>query len=454
METTIAAISTPLAVGGIGVVRLSGEQALSIAQQVFEPGAAKQVSQMAGYTAAYGHVRDSQGVFDEAVLTVFRAPRSYTGEDVAEISCHGGLYLVQRLLRAVLDAGAVPAQAGEFTKRAFLNGKISLTQAEAVGDLIAARSDFSARAALSLKDGALYRRIQAIQGELLALAGHLSAWVDYPEEEMESVTPEEIGDTLTRAGESLQGLLDGFGAGQLLKQGIDTAIVGRPNAGKSTLMNLLSQSERSIVTQVAGTTRDIVENTVCIGDMILNLADTAGLRETQDPVEQIGVQLARRRMQSSALVLAVFDSSQELDGEDLELLKALKGRCAVAVVNKVDLPSRLDLERIRQAAPQVVLLSASQGQGLPELQEAIARALQLGQVDPNAAMLANERQRSCAAAARQAVLEALECLQSGYTLDAVTVCVTQAIERLGELSGTTAAQAVVDEVFSKFCVGK
>lgn len=454
METTIAAISTPLAVGGIGVVRLSGEQALSIAQRVFEPGAAKQVSQMAGYTAAYGHVRDSQGVFDEAVLTVFRAPRSYTGEDVAELSCHGGLYLVQRLLRAVLDAGAVPAQAGEFTKRAFLNGKISLTQAEAVGDLIAARSDFSARAALSLKDGALYRRIQAIQGELLALAGHLSAWVDYPEEEMESVTPEEIGDTLARAGESLQGLLDGFGAGQLLKQGIDTAIVGRPNAGKSTLMNLLSQSERSIVTQVAGTTRDIVENTVRIGDMILNLADTAGLRETQDPVEQIGVQLARRRMQSSALVLAVFDSSQELDGEDLELLKALKGRCAVAVVNKVDLPSKLDLERIRQAAPQVVLLSASQGQGLPELQEAIARALQLVQVDPNAAMLANERQRSCAAAARQAVLEALECLQSGYTLDAVTVCVTQAIERLGELSGTTAAQAVVDEVFSKFCVGK
>ena len=282
----------------------------------------------------------------------------------------------------------------------------------------------------------------------------MSAWVDYPEEEMESVTPEEIENTLTRAGESLQGLLDGFGAGQLLKQGIDTAIVGRPNAGKSTLMNLLSQSERSIVTQVAGTTRDIVENTVRIGDMILNLADTAGLRETQDPVEQIGVQLARRRMQSSALVLAVFDSSQELDGADLELLKALKGRCAVAVVNKVDLPSRLDLERIRQAAPQVVLLSASQGQGLPELQEAIARALQLGQVDPNAAMLANERQRSCAAAARQAVLEALECLQSGYTLDAVTVCVTQAIERLGELSGTTAAQAVVDEVFSKFCVGK
>ena len=454
METTIAAITTPLAVGGIGVVRLSGEKALQVAQQVFVPSSGKLISQMKGYTAAYGHVQDSQGIFDEAVLTVFRAPRSYTGEDVAELSCHGGLYLVQRLLRAVLDAGAEPAQAGEFTKRAFLNGKISLTQAEAVGDLIAARSDFSARAALSLKDGALYREIQAVQENLLELAGHLSAWVDYPEEEMESVSPEEIGGALTQAKGTLQRMLDGFGTGQLLRQGIDTAIVGRPNAGKSTLMNLLSQSERSIVTQVAGTTRDIVENTVRIGDIILNLADTAGLRETQDPVEKIGVELARRRMQSSALVLAVFDCSQELSGEELELLKSLQGRCAVAVVNKADLPSRLDMERIRQYVPQVVQFSASQGRGVPELQAAIAKVLQLGQVDPNAVMLANERQRSCAAAAQQAVCEALECLESGYTLDAVTVCITQSIEQLGQLSGTTAAQAVVDEVFSKFCVGK
>lgn len=453
-DRTVAAVSTPLAVGGIGVVRISGDDAVNIASKVFKPVSGRAISAMKGYTACFGRVFDSAGEFDEAVLTVFRAPKSYTGEDVVEISCHGGVYLVKRLLSAVLESGAYPAGAGEFTKRAFLNGKLSLTQAEAVGDMLRVQSDYAARAALSLHDGVLFKEISGVKQKLVEISGHLCAWVDYPDEEIEELSLDEIEETLKEANERLLKLTKSFDSGKMMREGINTAIVGRPNAGKSTLMNLMAGTQRSIVTQIEGTTRDVVEDVVKLGDVILNLADTAGLRETDDPVEQIGVELAKKRMEESQLVIAVFDSSDSLNDFEYSLIDDLKDRTAVAVINKIDLQQKIDVNYLTERFKYVVQISANSADSLPKLKEAVTEAMGLSFADPNAAMLANARQKKCADTALESCRQALSCLESGYTLDAVTVCISEAIDCLGELTGESAAESVIDEVFSKFCVGK
>lgn len=452
---TIAAIATPPALGGISIIRISGPQAIDIAQRVFTARSGRPLSEKKGYTAALGIVRDSAGTeLDTSVATVFRAPRSYTGEDVVELSCHGGVVVTRELLRAVIEAGAALAGPGEFTRRAFLNGKLSLTQAEAVADLIGAKSRQAMNAAKAQLGGALYRRIEAVQEELLSAAGQLSAWVDYPEEDIPAVENGALRETLQHSLDELNGLLATFDTGRMIREGVATVIAGKPNVGKSTLMNLLSGCERSIVTDIAGTTRDIVEETVNLGDVLLRLSDTAGLRETEDRVEQLGVQLARDRMDTADLVLAVFDSSAELDEEDGLLMAELVGKPAIAVVNKTDLPERIEIQRIREQFDTVISLSALDPSSLSRLETAVKQKVSLLDVDANAAMLASERQRECALHAWDALREALEALDAGMTLDAVTVTVEEGINALLELSGSRATEEVVNNVFSHFCVGK
>lgn len=453
MAQTIAAIATPAAAGGISVIRISGSDALTIADRVFSAKNGIPLSGRRGYTAALGAVVHHGEVLDEAVATVFNEPHSYTGENVVEISCHGGLYLTQEILRVILENGARLAEAGEFTKRAFLNGKMSLSQAEAVMDLIGAQGREAARAAHTQLSGALFRQITAVKDALLKLAGHLSAWVDYPEEEIPEVDEEEILLTAGESSKTLRTLLSQFDTGKLIREGIDTVIVGKPNVGKSTLMNLLSRCERSIVTDVAGTTRDIVEETVRLGHLALRVADTAGIRETEDIVEQIGVSLAKRRMQEASLVLAVFDGSSEWSPEDEEILPAAL-QPSIAVVNKSDLPAVTDLEKIKQAFSHMVVLSATDPESLAVLEREIRETLNLSAVDPFAPMLSNERQRLCAMRAADALEQAQTAVRAGVTFDAVTVLIEEAIDALLELTGERTTDAVVDAVFANFCVGK
>ena len=455
MEKTIAAISTAPAPGGIGMVRISGKGAFAVADRVFRGVSGRAVSQMKGYTAQLGGAFTPAGErLDDVVALVYRSPKSYTGEDVVELSCHGGLYLTRRLLQEVLAAGASPAQPGEFTRRAFLNGKMDLAQAEAVMGLISASGEQARRAAEAGSTGVLSRRIAAIRGELLEQASHLAAWADFPEEDVPAVENLALSQSLEHAAQELSRLLESFDVGKVYREGVRTVIAGRPNAGKSTLMNLLAGCQRSIVTQYAGTTRDVVEETVLLGGIPLRLADTAGLRDTDDPVESIGVAAARERVQTADLVLAVFDSSQELEREDLELAESLSAIPAVAVVNKTDLPSKIDLEQVRKHFSHVACISAASGEGLEELQEEITALLGAGNFDPGAGMLFTERQRHHARTALEALGEAENALALGMTLDAVTVCVEDALNALYALTGETASEEVVDQVFEIFCVGK
>lgn len=454
-DKTIAAISTAQGEGGIGVIRISGEQAVEIGEKVFCSVNGKKLSSMKGYTAAFGKIvnRDKEGV-DEAVALVFKAPHSYTGEDVVELSCHGGVYITQQVLRAVFEAGAVPAQAGEFTKRAFLNGKIDLTEAEAVIDIISAKSRSAARAALFVKDGVVRRKIDEIKESLLSLTAHLSAWADYPEEDIAEVSDDMISDVCNNAQKQLQKLLDSYDSGQAVKQGIDTVIAGRPNVGKSTLMNLLAGCDKSIVTDIPGTTRDVVEDTVLVGDVILKLSDTAGLHNTSDTVEKIGVDRARKRLEQCRLLLAVFDNSSELDDEDLNLLTFASEIPTVAIINKSDLPQKLDVQLIKSKVNRVIFTSAANGEGKDEIASAVAEIAGTSNLNPSDGILSNERQRIAVNNALKSVGEAKSAVECGLTYDAITVSLEDAISELLELTGEKTSDEVIDRVFHNFCVGK
>ena len=453
-EKTIAAISTAQGEGGIGVIRISGEKAFEIADKVFKSINNKKICNMKGYTASLGKIFHNDEEIDEAVALVFKAPHSYTGEDVVELSCHGGIYITKQVLRAVLDAGATPAQAGEFTKRAFLNGKIDLTEAEAVIDIISAKSKSAARVALSVKEGALRKKITKVKDDLLTLVAHLSAWADYPEEDIADVTDDMIYDVCDNSINVLENLLNTYDSGQAVKQGIDTVIAGRPNVGKSTLMNLLSGYEKSIVTDIPGTTRDIVEDTVLVGDVILRLSDTAGLRDTDDTVEKIGVDRAKQRLQQCGLLLAVFDNSRVLDEDDINLLEMAKDVPSIAIINKTDLEQKIDINYIQEKINKIIYISAVSGEGKEEIVKAVEEIAGTVNLNPSEGILSNERQRVAVSNALASVKEAKFSLKMGMTFDAVTVSLEDAISELLELTGEKTSDEVIDRVFHNFCVGK
>ena len=454
-ESTIAAIATAPGAGGIAVVRLSGPESYAVAARVFRPANPnKKAADAKGYTALFGHFVEGEDAFDEGVALFFRAPHSYTGEDVVELSCHGGSAVARRLVEACIAAGAAPAAPGEYTRRAFLNGKLSLTQAEAVMDIISADGRQGAALANASLNGALAKKINAEKEALTALQAHLAAWVDFPEEDVPELDDDHLRTVLGGVKQELDGLIQSYDAGAVLREGVDCAIVGKPNAGKSTLLNLLAGFDRAIVTPVAGTTRDVVEQAVQLGDIRLNLFDTAGLRQTEDEIEAEGIRRSWKKLDEAGLILAVFDGSEPLTREDVELAWRCAGRPAIALVNKEDKPTQFDAEAIAADFAMVLPVCCQEEGSRKVIAAAVARLLGTNQIDPHAASLSGQRQLAAATRARDAVAGALEAANGGFGLDAVSVCVDDALAALCDLTGENASESVINEVFERFCVGK
>lgn len=452
--SAIAAISTPLGTGGVGIIRISGKNATEIADRIFVSVNGIKLSSSKGYRAYFGRIFDGETAVDEVVCLVFRAPHSYTGEDVVEINCHGGVVLLKKILRLVLQNGAQAAAPGEFTKRAFLNGKLDLSEAESVMTLISAQGEQGANAAFNQLEGSLSRKIEKINSSLLSLAAHIAAWVDYPDDEIEELGNNELYSTIYNAHLELCALLSNFDSGMAVTNGVEAAIVGKPNVGKSTLMNLLTGYDRSIVTEIEGTTRDVVEETVNLNGCILRISDTAGMRETGDIVEKLGVERSRKKLERAAIVFAVFDLSKPLSDEDKELIDECKDKNVIPIINKTDLEPRLDVDYIKNKLGSPLFISAKSGDGYNELCDRVAELMGTKNFDTTSAMLVNERQRICCQKASDALKDALEALNLGLTPDAIGVCIDDAIVALLELTGQKASEAVVDEVFKQFCVGK
>lgn len=452
--STIAAISTAQGQGGIGVIRVSGEDSFTIVDKIFKSVSGKKIMDIKGYTALFGHIYNNEEVLDEAVVLKYVAPKSFTGENVVEISCHGGMYITKEVLNAVIMSGASLAEPGEFTKRAYLNGKMDLTEAESVMDIISAKSKSAARAALFVKDGALFKKSQQVKQLLLDKAAHLSAWADYPEEDIPEVTEDSIMEAIEESISILEKLLSTYDMGQVVKEGIDTVIAGRPNAGKSTLMNLLVGREKSIVTNIAGTTRDVVEDTVLVGNVMLKLSDTAGIRDTDNEIEKIGVQKTFDKINGAGLVIALFDNNEELNSEDIDLINKIKDMPCIAVINKIDLEDKVDKKYITNNIENVVYISAKQQDNIDELKNMIEKIAGTEDFDPSAGIVANERQRNAIRNAVISLYEAKESLAMGMTMDAITVSLQETIDYLLELTGEKAGEEIVDSVFHNFCVGK
>ena len=465
-DMTICALATPPGEGGIATVRVSGAQAYPIVAQVFYPqNAARAVADMRGYTAAFGHYRLHGQEMDETVALFYRAPHSYTGEDVIELSVHGGSAMADGLLEALLLAGAMPAAPGEFTRRALEHGRMSLTQAEAVMEVIAANSRQGAALAKAALDGRLAQRIGQCIEALQHLNAHLTAWVDYPEEDVPELSGTALDAALTEQKQALDALIGSYGAGAVLRHGVDCVLLGRPNVGKSTLLNLMAGFDRAIVTPVAGTTRDVVEQAVQLGQIRLNLFDTAGVREVDpaaggDAIEAEGIRRSWQKFEQAGLILAVFDAAAPLTDEDLALAQRCAGRPAVAILNKQDLTGPDDAAMqaataaLRPYFAELLPLCANEAASLQPLADAVARVLGTAALDPNAAQLCSARQLAAATRARDALAEALQSRDFGLGLDAVGVCLTDALQALYDLRGENAADATIDEVFETFCVGK
>lgn len=455
MSDTIAAIATGNVVSAIGIVRVSGDGALRAADAVFAPLSGRPLSSCPDRQLVFGVLRDADGQpLDRCLATVSRAGHSYTGEDTAELQCHGSPVVLRLALEALFKAGARQARAGEFTKRAFLNGCMDLTQAEAVVDLIDAETEAAAKNAAGQLGGAIRGKADAIYDSLLDVIAHYQAVVDYPDEGVEDFELTAYEKAFAAAGEQLTALLASFARGRVLRQGVRAAILGRPNAGKSSLLNALLGYERAIVTDIPGTTRDTVEEAVTLGGVKLLLIDTAGVRETSDPVEKLGVERSKKAAEAAELVLAVFDGGAPLSPEDRAVLAAAKAAPKrIAVVNKTDLPQTLDPSALAQDFDAVCEVSALDGTGLDALSAAVAALFPLPDA-PAGEILTNARQADAVSRALESLNGALEAARTGATPDIVLSETEAALGALGELTGRTVREDVTERIFERFCVGK
>lgn len=458
-EDTIAAIATAPGVGGVGIIRVSGAKAFPLVDALFAGKSAVPLTERPNRSIQYGRIVDPKTgrTVDEVLLLLMKGPHSYTAEDVIEIQCHGGPVVVRELLRLVLSSGARLAEPGEFTKRAFLNGRIDLTQAEAVIDIIEANGEAALGVAVGQLDGTLATWIRRLREELLTMVARLEVTIDYPEEDIEEVTTAEVAASLTPIMADMQHLLATAKSGRMVREGITTAIVGRPNAGKSSLMNALLRENRAIVTDIPGTTRDTIEEGMTIEGISLRLIDTAGIRDTEDIVEKLGVERAKEYVSAADIVVCVIDGSTALSEEEKDILETLKGRTAVVFINKADIATAITAEDIAPYGPfaAVAAISAANGEGLDVLGHVVKELVYGGDVQGDrGAMLSNIRHINLMETALALLTQAKENLEAGLSVDFIVTDMRSAWETLGDITGDSLRESMVDELFSRFCLGK
>lgn len=453
---TIAAISTAPGVGGIGIVRISGEKTFEILDKIFKPKYKQKIEDIKGYTIKYGNIIDkNQEIIDEVLVSYFKAPKSYTMENMCEINSHGGIVIMNKILEVCLENGAILAEPGEFTKRAFLNGRMDLAQAEAVIDVINSKTDREAKVSMEQLKGSLSRNIIEIRKDILSIMADIEASIDYPEYDIEETTNEKILIFLEKIDKKLEKLEKSFSNGKILREGIATAIIGRPNSGKSSLLNLILNEERAIVTDIEGTTRDTIEEYISIEGIPLKIIDTAGIRNAKDEVEQIGVKKAKEIAEKSDIVLAIFDISRELNEEDIQILNIIKNKNSIIILNKIDLENKINYEKINELNKPIIEMSTKTGEGKEELYNEISKIFNFNEIANNGELIvSNNRHKYLIKSARKNIEICKDTINNNMPLDIISSVIKQILEDLGEITGESVTEDIINEIFSKFCLGK
>ena len=458
---TIAAISTAIGNGGIGIIRMSGKESFKILEKIFKnsKGEKLDLNKIKGYTIQYGTIVDSETneKIDEVLVSFFKNPRSYTREDMCEINSHGGMIVEKQILEQCLKNGAILAEPGEFTKRAFLNGRIDLSQAESIMDLINSKTEKESKASINQLQGDLSNRINEIRHDLLDIMADIEASIDYPEYDIEEVTNNKALGILENAKNKLESLKDTFRSGKILKEGIKTAIIGRPNAGKSSLLNKILKEERAIVSEIEGTTRDTIEEFITIKGIPLKIIDTAGIRKTSDKIEEIGVKKALDIAKDAELVLVILDNSKDLTEEDREILKLAESKNSIILLNKVDLKEN-NLEKseeLKKLNKRIIKISAKNGNGIEELYNEIENMFQIKNLETDGEIIiTNIRHKNQIEYAINNINEAINAVKNNLPIDIISISIKQTLEDLGKITGENVSEDIINEIFSKFCLGK
>lgn len=454
---TICAISTAIGEGGIAIIRVSGDKALDIVSKIFNAKNGKDIRDMKTYTMKYGHIVDidTKDLIDEVIISYMKGPKSFTAEDTVEINCHGGVTSTNKVLEMTIKAGARLAESGEFTKRAFLNGRIDLSQAEAVMDLITAKTELAMKSALMQSTGSLSQKINKLREYLLNVLALIEYAVDFTEddEEVDPAIPIRVKESLEEAYEIINKLLKGADEGRIIRDGLSLAIVGKPNVGKSSLLNVLLKEKRAIVTDIAGTTRDVIEEYINLDGIPVKIIDTAGIRDTEDIVEKIGVEKSREKINEADLVLLVLDSSRSLDKEDIEIIGTIKDKKSIILLNKIDLENKLD-NTILSDFKNIIKISAKEDIGIDGLKNEIKNMFFNGKIDSESLIISNSRHKQALIRAKENCDNALIRVKNNEFLDLISIYVTAALKALGEITGSELEEDLVNKIFKEFCCGK
>lgn len=456
---TIVAISTAMGTGGIGIIRMSGKECFDILDKIFEPSIKENINKIKGYSIKYGHIvnRATNEKIDEVLVSYFKSPKSYTTEDMCEINSHGGLVVEKRILELCIKNGAILAEPGEFTKRAFLNGRIDLAQAESVMDLINSKTDREAKASVNQLKGGLSKEINSIKKQLLDIMADIEATIDYPEYDIDEITQNNVKGKLEYVKKELEALEKSFDNGKILKDGVKTAIIGKPNTGKSSLLNLLLKEERAIVSEIEGTTRDTIEEYISINGIPLKIIDTAGIRNTNDKIEKIGVEKSIRLIDESDLIIAIFDNSNELDNEDKKILELIKNKKAIVLLNKIDKADKMndENENIANLNKKTIKISTRTKKGLNELYDAITEMFDFKEIEKGEeTVITNIRHKNQISMAIKNIMDAIKTIDENMPIDIIAIYIKQILEDLSKITGDNVSEDIINEIFSKFCLGK